>query len=206
MDKPPQDNHMTYRPVPLSHQQLFNQQNFFSSPLLSNSMPSPQNVYSPLLVVTPMHTPMVEEELDDTCNVVPENPIYLDQGVFAFDDNPEQHSSTNQLLQCEQQEHFGQQDGYINIQQMDFNNVGSPFGEFADEQLDEDFDEFSDGFSDDDDDNDFDDNHFDNHQFDGNPLHSNNPYFQEVVEKIEQLKQAGDERNKLLNNMIENQK
>ncbi|ELP86518.1 hypothetical protein EIN_034590 [Entamoeba invadens IP1] len=231
---------ITCRPVPLTSHQQFQAQNSFGwSPVALNSVPNQfaqMSQVSPLLVVTPMDTPMVEDDSDDK-----ENPQFLDMGVFAFDEQMEpqktaQRKVSHTLLPTSKQHLFFQNYQYqqnkfmqpslpstffqpqtqqplanslnqfqniqtqnlqpfVNTQQQQ--NVSQPFipqntqctEPIATQQ---DFD--SDSFTESSEDNESDQND-EEHQT-----------MQEVLQKVEELKRIGDERNRLLHQMIENQK
>ncbi|EKE38855.1 hypothetical protein ENUP19_0216G0058 [Entamoeba nuttalli] len=217
----PDNTIITCRPVPLSTRpNLFMQNSYGYSPISAFSMPAPKQVYSPLLVVTPMDTPMVEEDSEENARY--DNPVFLDQDVFVFDEQMQQQnqqkiqksttdniiSSTNQLkqtsatLSClgnnDQQQsspirHSKLSSDQITCEQpITLNDFGVTCS-LRDEIHDD-----SEGLEEEDSSQDFEESDdIDDEE---------SQVIQEVLERVEQLKKIGDERNKLLHHMIENQK
>ncbi|KAL7718796.1 hypothetical protein QTN25_003750 [Entamoeba marina] len=139
----------TYSPLKLSQQQLFHQNYSYSIPLLTNSVPY-LHIYSPLFVVTPMNTPMIEE--------------------------PSVISSENQIKNCESQIHLDEE-------------IFTPFGQ-CEELYDNEFDD--------------DMNSYISKEECDEETQPDNRYYQEIAKKIKELKQASDERKRVLNEINNN--
>ncbi|ELP95059.1 hypothetical protein EIN_253230 [Entamoeba invadens IP1] len=189
------------RPVPFVLQNCLPTNNSYGwSPTTAYSLPQPKNVYSPLLVVTPMDTPMVEDDSEE----LKYNPPYLEQDVFAFDEQMDGTKSNLPSKKCQGYtgnigittcRHTTQKNGsgpiYLHtVQSSKLNNDKITVQDFG---AQEDFvdDEDSQGFEED--------------QDDMEDSDDQNENIQEVIDKLEELKKMGDERNRLLKHMIQGQ-
>ena len=137
---------------------------------------------SPFLIVTPKHTPMVEDD-DDVVNAnvdVPiDNPPFLDQGIFCTDEELARHDNAP----LSKPSAFGDRKSIgvkksITVEPLDVRNS------LQDEYIDDEFDDEEEEENDEEDDQ----------------------YQTEIMNVVEQMKQLGEERNKLLNSIIQSNK
>ena len=111
-DTPLQGTHhtLTFRPIPqpATARFIINGTPQFDtfSPNTAHSMPMPQPTYSPLFIATPMHTPMVEEDEEDSAG----GPEYIDPEIFQFNEELESSGSDSDDMDDDAAPHNEEQD------------------------------------------------------------------------------------------------